>query len=346
MTEPRALATSSGVPRATIWPPNSPAAGAEVEQLIGGGDHFAVVLDHQQRVAQVAQLFQRRRAAGDCRAGAGRSSARRAHTARRTGRCRPGWPGECAALRRRRASGPAATEREIFQADVDQELQPIANFAEQLAGDLFLVRRSSFQALNSLEQLAQRQCGRSRRSCDRASRTAAASSRSRLPPQVEHSTSSTRCSSLLRKAGDKPRGFFERRIEPLELKAEQRPFVFLALAVGEDVDPLLARAVQHDPPLLGVELIERHVERHAACAPTAPRASSSNSGVLGRGHKPTAPLGQRQLRIAQQGRRIRAGLRAQAFARRAPAERAVERKTVRRERLEAAAALSQAKCWL
>ena len=38
-----------------------PVAGrrAEVEQLIGAGDHFAIVLDQQQRVAQVAQLFQR-----------------------------------------------------------------------------------------------------------------------------------------------------------------------------------------------------------------------------------------------------------------------------------------------
>ena len=31
---------------------------AEIEQLIGVGDHFAVVLDHQQRVAQVAEFFQ------------------------------------------------------------------------------------------------------------------------------------------------------------------------------------------------------------------------------------------------------------------------------------------------
>ena len=43
-----------------------------------------------------------------CRAGAGRWSARRARTARRTGRCRPGWPGGSAAPRRRRASGRAA----------------------------------------------------------------------------------------------------------------------------------------------------------------------------------------------------------------------------------------------
>ena len=78
---------------------------AEIEQVIGPGDHFAIVLDQQQRVAQVAQPEQCARAAGDCRAGASRSSARRARTARRSVRCRPGWPGGCAAPRRPRASG-------------------------------------------------------------------------------------------------------------------------------------------------------------------------------------------------------------------------------------------------
>ena len=35
-------------------------AGAEVEQAVGVGDHFAVVLDDEQRVAEVAELLQRR----------------------------------------------------------------------------------------------------------------------------------------------------------------------------------------------------------------------------------------------------------------------------------------------
>ena len=109
------------------------------------------------------------------------------------------------------------------------------------------------------------------RSC---SRTAEASSRSRLPPQVEHSTSPTRCSHLLRKRRREPRRFFQAPDTALELKAEQRPLVFLALAVGEHVDPIFARAVKHDAPLLGAELIERHVERHAGVCRQAPRASS------------------------------------------------------------------------
>ena len=36
-------------------------AGAEVEQAVGAGDHFAIVLDDEQRVAEVAQSFAARR---------------------------------------------------------------------------------------------------------------------------------------------------------------------------------------------------------------------------------------------------------------------------------------------
>ena len=49
-------------------------------------------------------------------------------------------------------------------------------------------------------------------------------------------------------------------------------------------------------------------------------------------------FGEREVRIAQQRGRVRADLRAEAFAGGAPAERAVEREVVRVERVEAAAA--------
>ena len=47
-------------------------------------------------------------AACGCRAGAGRSTARRARRARRSGSSRSAWPGGCAALRRPTASPPSA----------------------------------------------------------------------------------------------------------------------------------------------------------------------------------------------------------------------------------------------
>ena len=79
-------------------------AGAEIDEVVGRLDHLAVVLDQDQGVAQVAQVPQARRAAGHCRADAGRSSARRGRRARPSGRCRSGWPGGCAGSRRPRAS--------------------------------------------------------------------------------------------------------------------------------------------------------------------------------------------------------------------------------------------------
>src|SRR5437588_12202419 len=39
--------------------PLIPGAGAEVEEVIGGGDNFAVVLDENQRVAQITEVLQR-----------------------------------------------------------------------------------------------------------------------------------------------------------------------------------------------------------------------------------------------------------------------------------------------
>ena len=111
--------------------------GAEVEQLVGAGDHFLVVLDHQQRVAEVAKFVERldqaqvvARMQADRRfvehvqhAGeAAADLARQANALRLA-----------AGERRRRAA-----EREVFEADVDEELQAVADFAPQLAGDLLV----------------------------------------------------------------------------------------------------------------------------------------------------------------------------------------------------------------
>ena len=88
-------------------------AGAEVDDLIGGPHRLFVVLDDDDRVAHVAQPAERPQAGGRCRAGAGRSTARRGYTARRPGRCRSGRPGESAATRRPRASAPCGRASDI-----------------------------------------------------------------------------------------------------------------------------------------------------------------------------------------------------------------------------------------
>ena len=98
------LATSSGVPCATDFAAAHAGAGAEVDDVVGGPHRVFVVLDDDDRVAHVAQAVRAWRAAGRCRAGAGRSKARRGCRARRPARSRSGRPGECAAIRRRKAS--------------------------------------------------------------------------------------------------------------------------------------------------------------------------------------------------------------------------------------------------
>ena len=131
-------------------------AGAEVEQVVGAGDHFAVVLDDQQRVAQVAELLQgveqpavvarvqadRRlvehvehaaQAAADL---AGQADALRFAAGERRGR-------------RGRASGSSSPTS-------TRNCSRLSNLADQLAGDFLLVRASSFHFLTCVEQLAQR----------------------------------------------------------------------------------------------------------------------------------------------------------------------------------------------
>ena len=130
-------------------------AGTEVEQLIGIGDHFAVVLDHQQRVAQVAELFQ---GVEQPPVVAGMQADRRLvehveHAAQSAAHLR----GQADALHlaageRRGRPG----KREIFQAHVDQELQPVANLADHLAGDLSL----GFGGLPVLKSSSSRPSGR------------------------------------------------------------------------------------------------------------------------------------------------------------------------------------------
>ena len=50
---------SSGVPAATTSPPCTPAPGPRSTHVVGGADRLLVVLDHDHRVAQVAQALQR-----------------------------------------------------------------------------------------------------------------------------------------------------------------------------------------------------------------------------------------------------------------------------------------------
>ena len=49
--------TSGTVPAARSWPPSSPAPGAEVEQVVRGANDVGVVLDDEDSVAKIAEVF-------------------------------------------------------------------------------------------------------------------------------------------------------------------------------------------------------------------------------------------------------------------------------------------------
>ena len=101
-------------------------AGAEVDDVVRLPDRVLVVLDDDDRVAEVAQAMQRVEQRAGCRAGAGRSTARRGRTCTPT-RPEPIWLREADALRL--AAGErlgAAVERQVVEADVDEETEAVA----------------------------------------------------------------------------------------------------------------------------------------------------------------------------------------------------------------------------
>ena len=93
-----------------------PGARPHIDDPVGGADRLLVVLDDDDRVAEVAQPLQRLQQPRRCRAGASRSTARRAHRARRSARSRSARPAGCAGSRRpttcpRRATGSGIRAR-------------------------------------------------------------------------------------------------------------------------------------------------------------------------------------------------------------------------------------------
>ena len=104
--------SASASPSATTWPPRLPAPGPRSMTWCGAPDRLLVVLDDEQRVALRLELRERVEQDRGCRAGAGRSSARRGCSRRRAGSSRAARRAGCAALRRRRASAPSGRARD------------------------------------------------------------------------------------------------------------------------------------------------------------------------------------------------------------------------------------------
>ena len=130
--------TFGGVPTAVISSPRFARAGPEIDQVIGSLDDLAVVLDQDQRVAQVTQMPQRpEQPAVVARVQPNRRLVEHVQNAGQSAADLAGQanPLALAAGKRRRAAGQA----QVIEADVDQERQPVAHLAQQVARDVLLV---------------------------------------------------------------------------------------------------------------------------------------------------------------------------------------------------------------
>ena len=114
-------------------------AGADVEHMIRQTDRVLVMLDHDHGIAEVAQPLQRieqPRIVALVQADRGL-----VEHIEHAGQARADLRGEANALAfaaGQRAGG--TRQRQVIQADVEQEGQPLADFLEHAGGDLVLLR--------------------------------------------------------------------------------------------------------------------------------------------------------------------------------------------------------------
>ena len=112
-------------------------AGAQIEQMVGGAENVGVVLDDDDGVAQVAQLFKNADQAGGV-AGV-QADGRLVEDIERAHQLRAERGGELNALRLAAGErGGEAVEGEVLQADRVEKAEALANLFEDGAGDLLL----------------------------------------------------------------------------------------------------------------------------------------------------------------------------------------------------------------
>ena len=109
-------------------------AGTEVENIIGCGDGVGVVLDHQDRVAQIAQALED--FDEPVRVARMQADGRLVENVERADQMRAERRGELNALGLAAGErGGQAVERKIIEADFIEEAQPLADFFENPVGD-------------------------------------------------------------------------------------------------------------------------------------------------------------------------------------------------------------------
>jgi hypothetical protein len=163
--------------------------------------------------------------------------------------------------------------------------------------------------LNRRRQLRQRQFAQF------ADVTAAKTNRRRIIPQAAAVASraidlANEVLQLDAKTRRQSRRLFNGRIEALELKPKQQPTLDPGLWTldRQHLKPLLPRAVQNQPAVLGCEALEGHIEWDFR-APAERLQHRPGQRLLQVGPQFERAFGQGQLRIAQQCQRVGPNLR-------------------------------------
>ena len=133
---------SSGVPSAIDLAAMDAGAGTDVDDMVGQADRVLVMLDDDHRVAEVAQMPERFEEAGIV--ALVQADRRLVEHIEHAGQPRADLRGEPDALALAAGERAArARQRQIVEADIDQEFQALADLLEDAGGDLALLRRSA-----------------------------------------------------------------------------------------------------------------------------------------------------------------------------------------------------------
>ena len=237
-------------------------AGPEVEKMVGGGDHFAVMLDKDQRVAKVAETIQRsQQPAVVARV---QTDGRLVEHVEHAGQSAADLTGKSNALRLaagQRWCRPAQSQ--IIQADIDQELQAVRDFAKQLAGHLLLIL-GQLELLEQLQRLPERQIAQAAQRAVHESESGGIVAQSR--PAARHARYvADEVLELMAVDEAHPRCLVNGREQALVLKTgsakrRARSAISSRSALHAQLDPSIARAVQ-DRPLVGrFQFLERGIQ--------------------------------------------------------------------------------------
>ena len=121
-------------------------AGADIHNMVGGADRFFVMFHDNDRIAEIAQALQGLEEAGVV--ALVETDGRLVQYIKNAGQTGADLRGKADALAFAAGEGAGfARQGEIVEADIVEEVQPVADFLQHPRGDVhFLLRKTSFQA--------------------------------------------------------------------------------------------------------------------------------------------------------------------------------------------------------